>query len=560
MSRELVGDSRVTKAGQRVGQRVGYEPDPHRRILVICAVIGGVLTLVPFLLFLTKPALEIQAGAFSESFGAAASTRSRSLAAVFLNVIRLLMLIVLYRAVRHRWLATPDAPVTRALVVMAAALATLSAFHLLVAAVQLAQPEYQVSEMVAANMNAGLSALLLACLILGGDRLHPSRAADSERPRRRDRNSQLWIALACALPPIALLIKMIHARAESGADLVSAALLSLPTTAIALWAVHRMQRHRRMPFRLLIAGFGWGAAVAVGYGLALPVLYSSLSDQLLGFTRFVAIIDGVKVPVFEELAKGVGVLLIAVVARQWVTDLVSGLVVGASVGLGFNFLESVLYMSAPGTGGAVYQHWLRQVVGIMLMHVAFSALVGAAIGAARQMRNPRTRLAVIGCGLLTAICGHYLYNSLISLLPLMFRVSEPVFAMVVLPLMVLLLSPLLVMYLVLLRRGLRYQSAALAIELRHEANSGHDAVTVSELPVLLDPARRFRTLVDAFLRGGPLAYRRLSRLYQAQLDLGMCRWHQARQDPDRAEVDFPELRRRIHDLKAGHEIRTGRDR
>ncbi|WP_410602490.1 PrsW family intramembrane metalloprotease [Amycolatopsis sp. lyj-90] len=540
---------------------MGYEPDPHRRILVICAVIGGVLALVPFLLSLTKPALEIPAGVFSDSFGLTKTKTSRSFAAVFLNVIRLLMLVVLYRAVRRRWLATPDAPVTRALVVMAAALATLSAFHLMVAAVQFAQPEYQVSEMVTANMNAGLSALLLACLILGGDRLHPSRAADGERLRRRDRNSQLWIALACGLPPIALLIKMIHARAESGADLVSAALLSLPTTAIAFWAVHRMQRHRRMPFRILIAGFGWGAAVAVGYGMALPVLYNSLSDQLLGFTRFVAIIDGVKAPVFEELAKGVGVLLIAVVARRWVSDVVSGLVVGASVGLGFNFLESVLYMSAPGTGGAVYQHWLRQVVGIMVMHVAFSALVGAAIGAARQVRNPRTRLAVIGCGLLTAICGHYLYNSLISLLPLMFRVSEPVFAMVVLPLLaLLLLGPFLVMYLVLLRRGLRYQSAALTVELRHEANSGHAAVTTAELPVLLNPARRFRAGVDAFRYGGPRAYRRLSRLYQAQLDLGICHWHQARQDPDRADVDLAPLRRHIQDLKTGHEIRTGRGR
>jgi hypothetical protein len=197
----------------------------------------------------------------------------------------------------------------------------------------------------------------------------------------------------------------------------------------------------------------------------------------------------------------------------------------------------------------------------LLLLVAFSAGVGAATGAARQVRNARTRLDVIGCGLLTAICGHYLYNSLISLLPLMFRVSEPVFALVVLPLLaLLLLGPCLLMYLLLLRRGLRYQSAALAVELRHEANRGHDAVTAGELPVLLNPARRFRTRVDAFRRGGPRAYRRLSRLYQAQLDLGMCHWHQARRDPDRADVDFALLRRRVQDLKTELEVRTGRSR
>ncbi|WP_406275882.1 PrsW family intramembrane metalloprotease [Nocardia sp. NBC_00881] len=551
MTREIMGDS----GG---GKGLGYEPDPHRRTIATCAVIGGVLALVPLLLFLTKPTMEIPAGGFSGGFGVSGAEASRSFSVGFLFVFRLLMLFVLYRAVRRRWLAAPAAPVTRTLVVMASVLAALSVLHLLVAAVQFVQPEYRVPEMAAASMNAGTSAQLWACMILGGDRLLRARATDDERLRRRDRNSQLLLAFVCTLPSIAVLIKLIHGMVQSGADLVSAALLSLPTTAIALWTVHRMQRYRRMPLRILFAGFGWGAVVATGLGLALPLLYDSLSYQLLGHNRVVAIIDGFKAPVVEELVKAVGVLLIAVVARRWVTDLVSGLVVGAGLGLGFNFVESMFYMAAPSMGGALYQHWVRQVVGIMLMHVAFSALVGAAIGAARQVRNPRTRLAVIGCGLLTAICGHYLYNSLISLLPSMFRVSEPMFALVVLPLLVLLLLGMfLFMYLLLLRRGLRYQGAALAVELRHEANSGYDVVTAAELPVLLSPARRFRTRVDAFRRNGPRAYRRLSSLYQAQLDLGMCHWHQARQDPDRADVDLALLRRRVQDLKTGLEVRTG---
>ncbi|RSN56204.1 hypothetical protein DMH01_30880 [Amycolatopsis sp. WAC 04182] len=538
---------------------MGYESDPHRRTLVICAVIGGVLVLVPLVLFLAKPTMEMQAGV---SFGGLAKAPgARSFAAGFLFVIRLLMLFVLYRAVRRRRLATPGAPVTRVLVVMASLLAALSVLHLLVTAVQFVQPGYPMPEMAASNANAGLSGLLLACVILGGDRLHGTRVLGGDRLRRREQTSQALLAFACGLPALVALIKLMHAAVQSGADVVSAALLCVPTTAIALWVVHRMQRHRRIPVKILVAGFGWGAVMAAGLGLALPILYTYLSDQLLGYNRFVAIVDGFKAPISEELAKAVGVLLIAFAARRWVTDLVSGLVVGAAVGLGFHFLESMLYMAAPGTGGAVYQHWVRQVVGIMLMHVAFSALVGAAIGAARQVRNPRARRTMIGCGLLTAICGHYLYNSLISLLPLMFRVSEPVFAMVVLPLLVLLLlGPFLVMYLVLLRRGLRYQSAALTVELRHEANSGHTAVTAAELPVLLNPARRFRAGVDAFRCGGPRAYRRLSRLYRAQLDLGMCHWHQARRDPDRADVDLALLRRHIQDLKTGQEIRTGRVR
>lgn len=525
-----------------------------------CAVIGVVLALAPLLLVLMMPSVEIPpGGSFAEAFGLA-KAESRSVSSGIMFALQLLMLFVLYRAVRRRWLATPDAPVTRLLVVMASMLALVTALHLLVLTVQFLQPAYQVSEMVTTSMSSGASALLLACVLLGGDRLRGTRATDDERLRRRQRNSQLLLALFCALPPLAVLIKLVHWTAEAGADLPSTALLSLPTTAIALWAVHRMQRHRRMPFTILLAGFGWGAVIAAGLGLALPLLYTSLSDQLLGYNKLVMIIDPLRAPVFEELAKGVGVLLVAVVARRWVTDLVSGLVVGAAVGLGFNYTESMFYMAGPGMGGAFYQHWLRQAVGIMVTHTAMSALVGAAIGAALQVRNRRTRLAVIGCGLLTAVCAHYLNNSLISILPPMFGANETVLAMVVVPLvMLLLLGVFLCMYLVLLRRGLRYQSAALAVELRVEARNGHDAVTEAELPVLLNPARRFRARVDAFRRGGPRAYGRLSRLYQAQLDLGICRWHQARQDPDQADVDLARLRRRIRRLKLRLELCTDQD-
>ena len=438
--------------------------------------------------------MEVATDVDSDTSGGSESAARFTFARTFFQIM---LLIVLFRVVRRRWVVSPGAPVTRTLVVMASLLAALSGFQFLAVAAQVVTEEYRVPVVVAV-------------------------------------------------------------AAMTGKDMLSTALLSLPTTAFALWVVQMTQRYRRLPLRILLVGFGWGAVVAVGLGTVLPLLYSSLTDPLLGSTRLAAIIDGFESPVFEELAKGVGVLLIAVAARRWVTDLVSGLVVGASVGLGFNFTESVFYMADPGMGGPMYQHWLRQVVGIMLSHVTYSALVGAGIGAARQMRDPRARFVVVGCGLLTAISAHYFFNRTISLLPRMFQVSEPVFAMVVLPLLVLLLvGVFFCMYMVLLRRGLRHQGIALSVELQREADSEHDAITADEVPVLLNPARRFRARVDTFRRDGPRACRQLSRLYQAQLDLGMCRWHQARQDPDQAEVDLAHLRRRIRFLRSRLELRTG---
>src|SRR5262245_47792741 len=262
---------------------VGYEPDQHSRLVVACAVVGGVLALIPLLLFVTKPTMDVPAGVFSGGSGLSDAQAYQSVSSGFLFVLQILMLLVLCLAVRGRWLADPDAPVTRALAVMTSVLAVLVAFHVLVAVVQVLKPESRVPGLVATSMGAGLSALVLACLILGGDRLHRAREVEDDRRRRRDRHSQLLLILVCALPPIVVLVKLVYGMARTGADLVFTALISLPTTAIALWAVHRMQRHRRMPARILLAGFGWGAVVATGLGLALPLLYTTLSDQLLGY-------------------------------------------------------------------------------------------------------------------------------------------------------------------------------------------------------------------------------------------------------------------------------------
>ena len=536
--------------------RGGYEPGPHLRFLRVCAVIGVALATGALLFSLTLPTAESAADVRSDASKAAESNARLTFARTFFQI---LLLIVLARVVRRRWAYSPGAPATRALVFMTSLLAALSVLQFLAVAVQVVTEEYRVPVVVTASTYASLGAVAWAFLVVGAFRVYRVFVTQDSRLRRWDRNSQLVLAALCALPPLAVLTVMGGVATLTGKDLLSTALLSLPTTAFALWAVQLMQRYRRMPFRILLSGFGWGALVGVGLGTMLPLLYSTLTDPLLGATRLVAIIEGFESPVFEELAKGVGVLFIAVVARRWVTDVVSGLVVGASVGLGFNFTESVFYMATPGMGGAMYQHWLRQVVGIMMSHVAFSALLGAGIGAARQMRDPRARFVAVGCGLLTAISAHYFYNSLISVLPRMLRVSEPVFAMVVLPLLVLLLAGVFFcMYMVLLRRGLRHQSDALADELRHEADSGHDAITAAEVHVLLNPARRFRARVDAFRRDGPPAYRQLSRLYQAQLDLGQCRWHQARQDPDQADVDLAQLRRRIRRIRLRLDLCTNR--
>src|SRR6266508_4410700 len=281
-------------------------------------------------------------------------------------------------------------------------------------------------------------------------------------------------------------------------------LICLPSTAFGLWLVRRMQRYRRMPLALPLAVFGWGAFVGVGFGGSMNLwVFDYAPRYLLGqggdlvriahevYTGTVA-----SAGVFEELGKGAGVAVAYLLFRRHVDDVVSGIVLGASAGLGFNLVETVEYISAAQGGGAETQYWLRQSVVLMPWLNQLE----------RTWLNPGPIVDVL--------------------------VGQPLVLLI-------LQGPLVVAYLLLLRRGLRSQVAVLADRLRAEAATGNGAVIDPEIPILLKPAARFRFKVTALRRYGPAAYRTLSRLHAAQYELAMQRGHRA-----------DELRERIHQLRA----------
>src|SRR5260370_11046780 len=120
--------------------------------------------------------------------------------------------------------------------------------------------------------------------------------------------------------------------------------------------------------------------------------------------------------ILEELAKGVAVLLLFLVMRNQFDDVVDGIVYGAAVGLGFNFLESISYMtnlysifSPEGFGGvaAGIQWYGRQVLGLFFGHATYTAYIGAGVGIARQLPNLRQKILAIVAGFVIAIPGHF---------------------------------------------------------------------------------------------------------------------------------------------------------
>lgn len=329
-------------------------------------------------------------------------------------------------------------------------------------------------------------------------------------------------------------------------------LVCLPTTGFALWAVHGLQRHRRMPFRVVLAAFGWGAVVAYGWGglqVRTGFFYLSGIAQYFEASRLLTL--AVSPALFEELGKAVGVVLLVLVARRHVDNLVSGLVLGAAVGLGFNFIESVQYMT---NHGPEFHHFIRQTAGIFTSHAAFTALSGAGIGLAILTRaRLATRCAVIG-GLGAAMCAHLSNNYLGGRMGWLVGLSDNpwVTTLLLTPASVYLLQlPFVIGGLLLLRRGLSQQYDALRAEVPAEAAGGHGAIAPDEIDALLRPARRFRLHVDAFRRGGPRAYRAAATRHAAQLDLAMARWHHRLGHRGHTAADVEKARDRVLCLRAG---------
>ncbi|NYV73685.1 PrsW family glutamic-type intramembrane protease [Streptomyces sp. UH6] len=378
------------------------------------------------------------------------------------------------------------------------------------------------------------------------------------------RNCKVALAVLLLLPFAAVAVAVTNIFVSPG--LSTLALLGcLPSTVLGVLAVHGAQRYRRMPLWLPLAAFGGGLVMGGGFGATTGIwLASHLPNYLwtpgvgaaqLDYTVQTAVYVGAGV--FEELGKGAAIAVLFLLFRRHFDGVVSGVVIGAATGLGFNYMESVLYITAGDGVYANLQYWLRQSLGLMAAHTAFTAAIGAGFGIARQLRTPSARRAVIACGFLAAISTHaannlllrYFQHEVSDWFP---HVSDAVWVLAVFPIAILLLQgPLLVLYLLLLRRGLRGQAAGLAVELVAEAARGHGAVTWGELPALLNPARRFRVKVDVLRRGGGVrAYRRLARLHAAQLELGMHRWHASRDEVDPYDTrDEARLRERVLRLK-----------
>ncbi|MGC4790543.1 PrsW family intramembrane metalloprotease [Micromonospora sp. DT178] len=326
------------------------------------------------------------------------------------------------------------------------------------------------------------------------------------------------------------------------------ALLSIPTTLFALWTFRRMQRNRKPPRRLVVAAFAWGLFVAAYFAQMVEgILHVIITAELMpGTAAILSHAAAAAVP--EELGKGAGVLVIVLLAWRRVDGMLGGIVIGACVGIGFQFAESMSYMTGD-FGAVLYQHWYRQVTGLLVSHATYTGIIGAGIGLAMQFNDWRRRAVCVGSGFAVAIAAHLIWD-IFAMGRLYWESGNSLLQLfVVQPLnLIVLKGPAFAILLFLVIIALRQETRSLHQHLRGEACDPRGAITPAEVPVLVNPPLRLRMRLQALLRGDRAAYTRMKRLHSAQLDLAFARWRRDRGDPPPPGAEDT-LRQRIHDLR-----------
>jgi RsiW-degrading membrane proteinase PrsW (M82 family) len=319
--------------------------------------------------------------------------------------------------------------------------------------------------------------------------------------------------------------------------------LALVPTLFYILLVWWLDRYEKEPVSLLVLAFVWGAVPTIILSLIAEVVSSQplyAIDEVVG-DLVSTVITG---PFIEEGFKALILFTLFMAFRREFDDVLDGIIYGAMVGLGFAFVENVLYgVSAleGGLGGVAVLAALRSVI-FGLNHSMFTSVTGAALGYARNARGWRRGLVPF-LGFLGAWALHSIHNGLNSLSVLDIGagclgligsiVVDWAFVIVVLVIAALAVGKE--------RRWIEQQ-------LVEEVQVGR--LTPDEYTMLTSSLRRIRARWQALTQGGLAAYHRLGRLQGLATELAFRKQQVLiDHDPAWSYYDIQLLRARIDALK-----------
>jgi protease PrsW len=220
---------------------------------------------------------------------------------------------------------------------------------------------------------------------------------------RRPRSALTWvtmIVLGLGGLVIATLIFLIAGPTGALITTLLAALSFPVLILICFW----LDRYEPEPARYRLAALGWGAVAAV----ALSFVAEALLFGLPGTNEFVD--TAVAAPFVEEFGKGLFLVAVVIFRRSEIHGLLDGIIYGALVGIGFAFVEDIVYYLQSLQAGQLGVTFLvRGIIG-PFAHPLFTAATGIGIGIAVTTRRPVVRVLAPILGFLAAVVMHGIWN------------------------------------------------------------------------------------------------------------------------------------------------------
>ena len=190
---------------------------------------------------------------------------------------------------------------------------------------------------------------------------------------------------------------------------VLAAIPVAPLIGSSLW----LDRYEPEPRSLLLLGLGWGAFVATSAALFLQA-FDAFALGSSEATQSVLV-----APLTEEAAKGLFILLLLVYRRAELDGILDGIVYAGMVGIGFAFMENILYLSQAYIGDDEHVGGIETAVFLFVIrgllspfaHPFFTAFVGIGLGIAVSSRSRVVQVAAPVAGYVLAVAAHSAWNA-----------------------------------------------------------------------------------------------------------------------------------------------------
>jgi len=185
--------------------------------------------------------------------------------------------------------------------------------------------------------------------------------------------------------------------------------LALIPLAIVFLGVYIIDRWEPEPKSLVAFAIAWGAIAAVGITLLVDLAIT----MAIGL-RAEELSTVIQAPIIEEVAKGLGIFIIFLMARRTFDGPIDGIVYGALIGGGFAFTENIQYFAISmieGGGEQLTATFVMRGLISPFAHAMFTALTGFALGlAARRHASAGAVLGAGGVGVIGAMLLHGFWN------------------------------------------------------------------------------------------------------------------------------------------------------